>query len=221
MRKIILATASVISLAGTAALLPGRAEAAPTLNGLQGLLLESDIENVQYRYGGHRYCWYLLGWQGPGWYWCGYSKRRGFGWGGAYGWQGWSAPGYRPRTHVRPALAPRVAPVERGQAVTPGRRDHGGVAPGGMAPRGGGGPRGAAPGGIAPGRVAPVGGGPRGGGQAGGGRPASGGAPPSGGGHGGVAPGGGEAGGARGGGGGAGPGGGGGGGHGNGAGGEH
>ena len=42
-----------------------------------------------YAYGGHRYCWYDNGWHGPGWYWCSYAWRRGFGWGGVYGWHGW------------------------------------------------------------------------------------------------------------------------------------
>ena len=29
------------------------------------------------------------GWNGPGWYWCGYAWRRGYGWGGGYGYHGW------------------------------------------------------------------------------------------------------------------------------------
>jgi hypothetical protein len=48
------------------------------------------IENVQdYRYGGHRYCWYPEGWHGGGWYWCGFGRRHGYGWGGEEGWRGW------------------------------------------------------------------------------------------------------------------------------------
>ena len=38
---------------------------------------------------GRRYCFYFSGWHGPGWYRCGYAFRRGLGWGGVYGWQGW------------------------------------------------------------------------------------------------------------------------------------
>ena len=34
-------------------------------------------EDVQYFYGGRNYCWYPYGWNGPGWYWCGYASRRG------------------------------------------------------------------------------------------------------------------------------------------------
>jgi hypothetical protein len=32
-----------------------------------------------YLWGGRRYCWYDGGWQGPGWYWCGYPWRAGYG----------------------------------------------------------------------------------------------------------------------------------------------
>jgi hypothetical protein len=47
------------------------------------------VEQVQYRYGGHRHCWYDGGWHGPGWYWCGYASRHGYGWGGGEGYRGW------------------------------------------------------------------------------------------------------------------------------------
>jgi hypothetical protein len=47
------------------------------------------VEQVQYRYGGHRHCWYGDGWNGPGWYWCGYGARRGHGYGGGEGYRGW------------------------------------------------------------------------------------------------------------------------------------
>jgi hypothetical protein len=40
------------------------------------------IENVQFIFGGRRYCWYDDGWQGSGWYWRGYRWRSGLGWGG-------------------------------------------------------------------------------------------------------------------------------------------
>ena len=35
------------------------------------------------------YCWYSHGWNGPGYYQCGSAWRRGYGWGGPYGWHGW------------------------------------------------------------------------------------------------------------------------------------
>ena len=39
---------------------------------------------------GRPYCFYFDGWHGAGWYRCGFSHRRNLGWGGEYGWQGWS-----------------------------------------------------------------------------------------------------------------------------------
>ncbi len=48
------------------------------------------LEKAQYLYGGRNYCWYSGGWRGPGYYWCGYAWRRGYGWGGPFGWHGWS-----------------------------------------------------------------------------------------------------------------------------------
>jgi hypothetical protein len=39
---------------------------------------------------GRPYCFYFDGWHGAGWYRCGFAHRRNLGWGGAYGWQGWS-----------------------------------------------------------------------------------------------------------------------------------
>jgi hypothetical protein len=47
------------------------------------------VDQVQYVWGGRRHCWYPDGWHGPGWYWCGYRLRRGFGWGGEEGFRGW------------------------------------------------------------------------------------------------------------------------------------
>jgi hypothetical protein len=51
------------------------------------------LQSVQYIWGGRNYCWYLDGWHGPGWYWCGYRLRRGFGWGGPEGFRGWGRGG--------------------------------------------------------------------------------------------------------------------------------
>lgn len=52
------------------------------------------LEKTQYFYGGRNYCWYGGGWQGPGYYWCGYAWRRGLGWGGPIGWRGWGGGGW-------------------------------------------------------------------------------------------------------------------------------
>lgn len=51
------------------------------------------LERTQYFWGGRHYCWYDGGWRGPGWYWCGYAYRRGFGWGGPVGFRGWGRGG--------------------------------------------------------------------------------------------------------------------------------
>ena len=54
------------------------------------------LEKTQFVYAGRTYCWYPTGWRGPGYYWCGYAWRRGFGWGGPVGWNGWTAGPARP-----------------------------------------------------------------------------------------------------------------------------
>ncbi len=117
MKKIYLAVALAALIgAGTMA----TAQAMPT--GLSAKLNNaatslSMIDKTQYFYGGRRYCWYNDGWQGPGWYWCGYAFRRGYGWGGGVGWHGWRGGG----GHVS------------------GPRRGGGAVHGGGRPRGGGG----------------------------------------------------------------------------------
>jgi hypothetical protein len=57
-------------------------------------------QDVQYYFGGRQYCFYPNGWRGPGYYWCGYNWRRGYGWGGPMGWRGWGRPA--PRLYDRP-----------------------------------------------------------------------------------------------------------------------
>jgi hypothetical protein len=67
-------------------------------------------DQVQYRIGSREYCWYDDGWQGPGFYWCGYRLRVGYGWGGPAGWHGWRVGGgeFRERERIgaegRPTL---------------------------------------------------------------------------------------------------------------------
>ena len=36
---------------------------------------------------GNKYCWYDTGWNGAGWYRCGFEKSNGHGWGVPEGWQ--------------------------------------------------------------------------------------------------------------------------------------
>ncbi|MGO9135144.1 MAG: hypothetical protein ACLP8A_14025 [Methylovirgula sp.] len=52
------------------------------------------IAEAPFVFGGHNYCWYPDGWHGPGWYWCGYGARRGYGWGGGEGFHGWHHGGH-------------------------------------------------------------------------------------------------------------------------------
>src|ERR1700688_1353905 len=63
------------------------------LAGRTSLIDNSLIDKVQYEYGGHNYCYSDSGWKGPGWYWCGNEQTYGVGWGGAYGWRGWTCAG--------------------------------------------------------------------------------------------------------------------------------
>ncbi len=51
------------------------------------------LQDAQFLFGGRNYCWYDGGWRGPGYYWCGYAWRRGYGWGGPVGWHGWGRGG--------------------------------------------------------------------------------------------------------------------------------
>ena len=133
---------SVIGFAAVAAvaLTIGPANAMP-LGGLgQAADTLTAVEETQFVYLGRDYCWYPDGWHGPGFYWCGYAWRSGFGWGGPIGWRGW-----HPRGGV--VVGPRggrafVGPRGAVGVVGP----HGGrgfVGPGGgrayVGPRGGGG----------------------------------------------------------------------------------
>jgi hypothetical protein len=90
-------SARIIAL--TAAMGLGAASAAQAAigDGVLGargpLTSATQIENAQFIFGGRNYCWYDNGWQGPGWYWCGYALRTGFGFGGGAGWHGWGRGG--------------------------------------------------------------------------------------------------------------------------------
>ena len=92
MRKPLLAIAAVALAASTFTI---KADAMP----LGGLGSAADslglVEKSQYFFAGRDYCWYPDGWHGPGFYWCGYAYRVGYGWGGPIGWRGWRGPGFR------------------------------------------------------------------------------------------------------------------------------
>ncbi len=117
MRKSALMAVSALA-ALSAVLATPRAEAM-TIGSPAGLDVAADridaTVDVQYVYGGRNHCWYPNGWHGPGWYWCGYRWRRGLGWGGPAGWQGWAygppavvvAPRRPPPPHRRVIVVPR------------------------------------------------------------------------------------------------------------------
>ncbi|MEJ0092510.1 MAG: hypothetical protein WDN46_03500 [Methylocella sp.] len=96
MRRLISITAAVAFMAAEAATGGAMAAAAAPVASLEGLAHnELPLEQAQFAFGGRNYCWYGNGWQGPGWYWCGFAFRRGLGWGGPQGWRGWNnRPGW-------------------------------------------------------------------------------------------------------------------------------
>lgn len=161
MTKLIVSLTAGIVLAVAAAMIGGRAQAAVIAP--DGLRMAADevavVDEVQFTYRGHRFCWYNTGWRGPGWYRCGFRWRRGLGWGGPVGWRGWHRPGHH-RPGVRPPHRPGIRPPIGN--VRPGHRPDGG------------GPSGGRPGGGRPGGGR-TGGGGSGGNQAGSGGGAGGG----------------------------------------------
>ena len=96
MRNLALAIGTVFALVSSLSI-GGHLQAAPYADGrikseLGGAGL---IQNIQYVWEGRNYCWYDDGWRGPGWYWCGYNLRQGFGWGGERGWRNWERREWR------------------------------------------------------------------------------------------------------------------------------
>ena len=90
MRNFIFAAAAATTLTASAVAMGGVAQAAMTGTGVRTAVEDlNTVENIQFRFEGRRHCWYGRGWNGPGWYWCGYHQRRGHGWGGGDGWNGW------------------------------------------------------------------------------------------------------------------------------------
>jgi hypothetical protein len=114
MKKMIVAAAALLvtaTMASTRADAFGPGGAASLAGSADSVAL---TESVQFLYGGRRHCWYPDGWNGPGWYWCGYGVRRGLGWGGGEGFQGWSYGVRRGPVMVAPVV---VAPMVRGPVV--------------------------------------------------------------------------------------------------------
>jgi hypothetical protein len=95
MKNFILGVAATTALLSTS-LAVGAASAEPSSQLIFGVDRAGDapsLERVQFVFGGHNFCWYDSGWQGPGFYWCGYANRRGLGWGGGDGFHGWHGGG--------------------------------------------------------------------------------------------------------------------------------
>ncbi len=136
MRSIVVVAAVVVGAA-----LPIGTEAAPiSRSGIDtAVQSQSMTDQVAYRFAGREYCFYDDGWHGPGWYWCGYRLRSGYGWGGPTGWHGWREGAIRERGRIgveergrvgvegrgRIGVERRGVVVERGRIGTEGR---GGVA---------------------------------------------------------------------------------------------
>lgn len=96
MNKMIGAVVSAATLLGSAAgaaVETAQAATPQLIAGVETVGAPAPVQQVQYVYAGRNYCWYGGGWHGPGYYWCGYAWRRGFGWGGPYGWRGWGPRG--------------------------------------------------------------------------------------------------------------------------------
>jgi len=121
MRQWIFAAATTLALSLTGAVAPASAMPInPAVNG------ESAVLPAQFAFGGRNYCFYPNGWNGPGFYWCGYAHRRGYGWGGRSGWRGWHHHGYHGRPHYRPGR-PHMGPRPGfGPGPWPGGGRHGG-----------------------------------------------------------------------------------------------
>jgi hypothetical protein len=153
--------------------LADRLQAAPFApEGLRAVVGSLDIiEKAQaFVWHGRRYCWYDDGWQGPGFYWCGYARRHGLGWGGGAGWHGWQH-GVQPEGRQQQDRRPKGDQQQGVQpkSVAPQVTQPKSVAPQGVAPQGGEpksvAPQGAAPQGGQPKSVAPQSVAPQQGGQ--------------------------------------------------------
>jgi hypothetical protein len=98
MRKLILGAIALaaVSAAATTTSDISKAGVIAPMGAREAAQVPLHTETIQFTRGGRRFCWYNAGWRGAGWYWCGFNRRRGMGWGGPSGWNGWRPPGNRP-----------------------------------------------------------------------------------------------------------------------------
>ena len=88
---------------GVAALAGGAFASTAPAQLISGVYTAQDrpmLLKAQFYWGGRHFCFYENGWNGPGFYWCGYAWRHGWGWGGPVGWHGWGR-GYGHRGYYR------------------------------------------------------------------------------------------------------------------------
>ena len=128
-----LSAVALLSLIPSISANPARAAVGEHAESLfSSLRNSSPVEAIQYySLNNSNYCWYDAGWQGPGWYSCGYEWDDGLGWGGPYGWNGWGG-GHRIRLHGSHGIGvwhhgPATHAFAAGAPASPGLA--GGVAP--------------------------------------------------------------------------------------------
>ena len=82
------------------------------------------LEKTQFFWGGRNFCWYFNGWQGPGYYWCGYAWRRGYGWAAATAGMAGAAVGVKagPATAGGPAIVAQAMWADVRAMVVPAMR---------------------------------------------------------------------------------------------------
>jgi hypothetical protein len=99
--RFVIVAASALAIGGALAIAPAQAAVQGGADAIRAAAENGSVaEQVQFRWGGYDYCWADDGWRGPGWYWCGYAYRPGFGWGGPIGWNNWRRV-YRDRDDFR------------------------------------------------------------------------------------------------------------------------
>jgi len=90
MRKLIALVA--IAIGGVAFAASSQASPLGSLDGARAAIDRLGLVEPAHMWADQNYCWYEDGWNGAGWYQCGYVWQKGYGWGGPYGWHGWAAP---------------------------------------------------------------------------------------------------------------------------------